>query len=105
MPTLDDHPDCVNFCAHAMRWRLDPPAPPVDLLTLDDAETFVHAEALTIEVEALVATLREALAVIQRGDVQRRRMALRIDQLVAELRAARAEARHFAAQLRAVQAA
>lgn len=91
--------------ADQMRWTLQPTprVESVDLLTLDDAETFHYARDLQLELAAVRLLLSETLAALARAHLQGDRYQARLRTLLDHLRAARHECHVLRAQKRVRQ--
>ena len=98
-------PTGATVRAHDISWVREPQPPieAVDVLGLDEDETFSHARDVQQELVVVRALLHEALAVVQRQTVQLDRYAVRVLALVTELRAASANNQTLSAQLRALK--
>ncbi len=80
--------------ADAITWTLDS-LPRLELLPIDDlvaldfADILEYARELQLELQAVRATLHEALDALTRAQVQRERALTRVSYLIDELRLAR----------------
>jgi hypothetical protein len=85
--------DDLNLNFDDLRWVSEPvvAAERVDLLGLDDSEVFTYAQGLQHDAAWLRTLLHETLTLLHRATVQADRYRRRIEELLAELRACRAE--------------
>ncbi len=80
--------------ADEMTWTTDP-LPRLELLPIDDlvaldfADLLDYARDLQLELQAVRATMHEALDALTRAQVQRERALARVNDLIDELRRAR----------------
>jgi hypothetical protein len=72
----------------------------LDLLALTDAEVFLAARDLQIELQAVRMLLSETLTALSAANVQRDRFEVRVRALMRELQIAREDSRALTTQLR-----